>query len=275
MAGEAAVSSSSAARASSPSRARHRGRTGAPYDELLVATGSRPSCRRSRASRSVATGGAARDDRREVPESLVGRRRRSGRAASSRRLYARLGSRGDLVQNGDRLLPRLDPRRRLWQRSSRRRGSSCGSAPRRRGWRRRWPFRLELEAGAGGSRAAPRRTGRANVEGFGLDARPDDREAGDRGRRAAARGRDVWARRRRHRRRALHARGQVPGRVAAANVAGGDARADYRAIPAAVFTDPQVATSGTRAARARQRVVEHRGGLARVHLRSARSGPAS
>jgi pyruvate/2-oxoglutarate dehydrogenase complex dihydrolipoamide dehydrogenase (E3) component len=33
--------------------------------------------------------------------------------------------------------------------------------------------------------------------------------------------------------------------VTAANVAGRDYRADYRAIPAAVFTDPQVASVGT------------------------------
>ena len=38
--------------------------------------------------------------------------------------------------------------------------------------------------------------------------------------------------------------GKYQGRVAAVNVAGGDAVADYRAIPAATFTDPQVATVG-------------------------------
>jgi pyruvate/2-oxoglutarate dehydrogenase complex dihydrolipoamide dehydrogenase (E3) component len=38
--------------------------------------------------------------------------------------------------------------------------------------------------------------------------------------------------------------GKYQGRVAAANVAGIDARADYRAIPAAIFTDPQVASVG-------------------------------
>jgi pyruvate/2-oxoglutarate dehydrogenase complex dihydrolipoamide dehydrogenase (E3) component len=38
--------------------------------------------------------------------------------------------------------------------------------------------------------------------------------------------------------------GKYQARVAAVNVAGGDARADYRAIPAATFTDPQVATVG-------------------------------
>ena len=39
--------------------------------------------------------------------------------------------------------------------------------------------------------------------------------------------------------------GKYQARIAAANIAGEDVRADYRAIPAAVFTDPQVATVGT------------------------------
>jgi pyruvate/2-oxoglutarate dehydrogenase complex dihydrolipoamide dehydrogenase (E3) component len=38
--------------------------------------------------------------------------------------------------------------------------------------------------------------------------------------------------------------GKYQGRIAAINVAGGDARADHRAIPAATFTDPQVASVG-------------------------------
>jgi pyruvate/2-oxoglutarate dehydrogenase complex dihydrolipoamide dehydrogenase (E3) component len=38
--------------------------------------------------------------------------------------------------------------------------------------------------------------------------------------------------------------GKYQARVAAENIAGGSARADYRALPANVFTDPQVASAG-------------------------------
>jgi pyruvate/2-oxoglutarate dehydrogenase complex dihydrolipoamide dehydrogenase (E3) component len=40
--------------------------------------------------------------------------------------------------------------------------------------------------------------------------------------------------------------GKYQARVAAVNVSGGEARADYRAIPAVTFTDPQIASVGTR-----------------------------
>jgi pyruvate/2-oxoglutarate dehydrogenase complex dihydrolipoamide dehydrogenase (E3) component len=40
--------------------------------------------------------------------------------------------------------------------------------------------------------------------------------------------------------------GKYQARVAAVNVAGGEAKADYRAIPAVTFTDPQIGSVGTR-----------------------------
>ncbi len=67
--------------------------------------------------------------------------------------------------------------------------------------------------------------------------------------------------------------GKYQARVAAANVAGGDKRADYTAIPAAVFTDPQVAsvgdTSGEGAVTASYSIES---GVACVDVREARSG---
>ena len=97
------------------------------------------------------------------------------------------------------------------------------------------------------SGAAPRRD-RAQAERRGLrpgGARRRDHAARDRRRRAHARGRGVWAIGDPTGVALLTHVGKYQARVAAANVAGGDYVADYRAIPAAVFTDPQVATVGT------------------------------
>ena len=70
--------------------------------------------------------------------------------------------------------------------------------------------------------------------------------------------------------------GKYQGRVAAHDVAGRKARADYRAIPAVVFTDPQVASVGdTHGGGARHRLewrVEKPRGRRRT---SARSVPGS
>jgi pyruvate/2-oxoglutarate dehydrogenase complex dihydrolipoamide dehydrogenase (E3) component len=67
--------------------------------------------------------------------------------------------------------------------------------------------------------------------------------------------------------------GKYQARVAAANMAGRDVRADYRAIPAAVFTDPQVASvgemQGDRVATARYEIV---GGRLSTYARPRRPG---
>jgi pyruvate/2-oxoglutarate dehydrogenase complex dihydrolipoamide dehydrogenase (E3) component len=219
------------------------------YDHLLVATGSRPAVPPVEGLDELDVWGSREGTSAEkVPESLVVL---GGGAVGVEltQFYARMGARVTVVQNGDHLLPRVE----------RQAGELIGDVLREEGVdvrlgttvtrasRSGSGIRLELKDGQAVEAAQLLvATGRrANVEGFGLDKldvrleRPglvvDDRlSAGER----------VWG------------AGDVTGvalfthvgkyqaRVAAANVAGGDARADYRAIPAAVFTDPQVATVG-------------------------------
>ena len=62
--------------------------------------------------------------------------------------------------------------------------------------------------------------------------------------------------------------GKYQARVAAANIAGRETVADYRAIPSAVFTDPQVASVGRTAARCRDGELRVAGGQA-LDLRAA------
>jgi pyruvate/2-oxoglutarate dehydrogenase complex dihydrolipoamide dehydrogenase (E3) component len=219
------------------------------YDHLLVATGSRPAVPPVEGLDELDVWGSREGtSAEEVPESLVVL---GGGAVGVEltQFYARMGARVTIVQNGDHLLPRVE----------RQAGELIGDVLREEGVdvrlgttvtrasRSGSGIRLELKDGQAVEAAQLLvATGRhANVEGFGLDKLDvrlerrglvvDDRlSAGER----------VWG------------AGDVTGvalfthvgkyqaRVAAANVAGGDARADYRAIPAAVFTDPQVATVG-------------------------------
>jgi len=221
-----------------------------PYDHLVVATGSLPVtppveglAEANHWGSREATSASA------VPESVavVG-----GGAVGCElaQLYSRLGSRVTLVQNGPHLLPRNDPEAaeilaqafaeegielRLGAKATRVEGGG-GSH-----------FRLELE-GEGPVEAERLlvATGRKpRVEGFGFERLDvtiekqgivvDDRLRAGEGVWAAG---DVTGV-------ALFTHvGKYQGRIAAANVAGRDVRADYRAIPAAVFTDPQVASVG-------------------------------
>jgi pyruvate/2-oxoglutarate dehydrogenase complex dihydrolipoamide dehydrogenase (E3) component len=221
-----------------------------PYDALLVATGSRPLLPPIAGLAETAVWGSREaTSATAVPASLavVG-----GGAVGCElaQCYARLGARVTLVQSGDRLLPRVDAEAagilaeafeedgielRLGAKATRVEGGGGD------------PFRLEL---AGQEPVEAERllvaTGRRpNVEGFGLERLDvtlgrggiavDERLAAGDGVWAAG---DVTGV-------ALFTHvGKYQGRIAAMNVAGVDARADYRAIPASVFTDPQVATAG-------------------------------
>jgi pyruvate/2-oxoglutarate dehydrogenase complex dihydrolipoamide dehydrogenase (E3) component len=232
------------ARVEAPGRVRVDGRL-LEYEHLVVATGSTPILP---PVEGLSEGGVwttrEATGAHEVPRRLavVG-----GGAAGCElaQAYRRLGSEVVLVQSS-RLLPQLDADA----------AAVLEEALREEGIELRLGARLErLSAGptlhvAGGEAIEAERAliaigRRANVEGFGLErlgVRLGRRGIETDERLRAADG--VWA------------VGDVTGvalfthlgkyqaRVAAANVAGGDVKADYRAIPAVVFTDPQVATVG-------------------------------
>jgi dihydrolipoamide dehydrogenase len=221
-----------------------------PYDALLVATGSLPVLPPIEGLESAphwtsrdATSASA------VPGSLaiVG-----GGAVGCElaQLYVRLGAKVTLVQGGPRLLPQIDAEvttiltKRLEEDGVDLRFDAKAASVEGGG---NAPFRLELE---GGDAVEAERlliaTGRRpNVDGFGLEnldltferkgIEVDDRLVA---------GENVWAAGDVTGVALFTHVGKYQGRVAAANVAGGDRRADYRAIPAAVFTDPQVAVAG-------------------------------
>jgi pyruvate/2-oxoglutarate dehydrogenase complex dihydrolipoamide dehydrogenase (E3) component len=220
------------------------------YDDLLIATGSLPTTPPVEGLDALEHWGSREaTSTSQVPESLVVV---GGGAVGCElaQFYARIGSRVTLIQNGQHLLPRMDPEGadiladalrgegvelRLGARAKRVVGGN-GS-----------PYRLELEGGESveGERLLVATGRRPNVEGLDLEAlgvtlegsgiRTDERLRAAEGVWAAG---DVTGV-------ALFTHvGKYQARIAAANVAGGDRRADYRAIPAAVFTDPQVAGVG-------------------------------
>jgi pyruvate/2-oxoglutarate dehydrogenase complex dihydrolipoamide dehydrogenase (E3) component len=218
------------------------------YDELMVATGSLPAMppiegledAEPWTSREATSASA-------VPESLI----IVGAGAVGCELaqfYARIGSRVTLVQSGDYILPRVDRDAgdllagilteegvniRLNARASRVERSN-GAIILHLG-------EEELEA----SNILVATGRRPNAEGLGLEAlgvvvgklgvEVDDRLSA---------GEHVWAAGDVTGVSLFTHLGKYQGRVAAANIAGRDQRADYRAIPSAVFTDPQVAAVG-------------------------------
>jgi pyruvate/2-oxoglutarate dehydrogenase complex dihydrolipoamide dehydrogenase (E3) component len=221
------------------------------YDTLCVATGSTPTPPRMEGL-DGAEYWTSREatSRSELPEHLVV----VGGGAVGVELaqfYARIGARVTLIQSGPFLLERVE----------REAGETLAEALAEDGIdvrvgtrphayeRANGGFRLHCTGDGDGEVEGTHlllATGRKpNVEGFGLERLPvslgprgievDDRLRASDGVWAVG---DVTGV-------ALFTHvGKYQGRVAAANVAGHDRRADYRAIPAVVFTDPQVAVVG-------------------------------
>jgi pyruvate/2-oxoglutarate dehydrogenase complex dihydrolipoamide dehydrogenase (E3) component len=219
------------------------------YDELMIATGSVPSMPPIEGLEEAAVWTSREaTSASAVPESLliVGA---GAVGCELAQFYARIGSRVTLVQSGDFILPRInrdagDLLAGIFEEE----GIDIRlNARAKRVSRSEGRLRLELEGDetleATNLLVATGR--RPNVEGLGLEhlavrVGKQGIEVDDR----LAAAEHVWA------------AGDVTGvalfthvgkyqaRVAAANVAGRMRRADYRALPASVFTDPQVAAAG-------------------------------
>ena len=220
-----------------------------PYDALLVATGSVPVVPPVEGLDEVAHWSSREaTSATAVPESLavVG-----GGAVGCElsQAYARLGARVTLVQTGEHLLPRVDPEAAdILAAAFEEEGIEIrygAKATRVQGGDGAYRVELEGQAPVEAEQLLVATGRKPNVEGFGLERlgitigrkgiEVDDGLAAGEGVWAAG---DVTGM-------ALFTHvGKYQGRIAAANVAGGDARADYKAIPASIFTDPQVATAG-------------------------------
>jgi pyruvate/2-oxoglutarate dehydrogenase complex dihydrolipoamide dehydrogenase (E3) component len=216
------------------------------YDSLVIATGSSPVSPALEGLDDVeAWTTREATSAHDVPASLIVL---GGGVAGCElaQLYRRLGAEVTIVQRGERLMPRVDPEAAdLLQAAFEEEGISVrlGSG----GERVEAGTRLTL---AGGETldaeqlliAAGRKP---NAEGLGLEqlgVKISRRgiEVDD-GLRAAD---DVWAIGDCTGVALFTHVGKYQARVAARNVDGGDARADYRAIPSVAFTDPQVAMVG-------------------------------
>jgi pyruvate/2-oxoglutarate dehydrogenase complex dihydrolipoamide dehydrogenase (E3) component len=219
------------------------------YDELMVATGSVPTKppvdgledAAAWTSREATSASAVPDSLIVVGAGAVG--------CELAQFYARVGTRVTLVQSGDYILPRVDREAGdLLAGLFEEEGIEIHLNARAQSVERsNGAVRLELEGEepleATNLLIATGR--RPNVEGLGLERL--DVEVGRNGievdDRLAA-GEHVWAAGDVTGVALFTHLGKYQGRVAAENIAGGDRRADYRAIPAAIFTDPQVASVG-------------------------------
>jgi pyruvate/2-oxoglutarate dehydrogenase complex dihydrolipoamide dehydrogenase (E3) component len=221
-----------------------------PYDELVVATGSSPAMPPLAGLEEVEPW-TSRDAvwASDVPASLVvlgG----GPVGAELAQFFQRLGSGVTLIEHNEHLLARVDAdaggllAERFSEDGMRvlvgEKAASVEPTPS--------GVRVELESGESldGERLLVATGRRPNVEDLGLEelgVELTKQGIGVDDRMRAADG--VWAIGDVAGVGLLTHLGKYQARVAAANIAGRDARADYRAIPAAVFTDPQVASVGT------------------------------
>jgi pyruvate/2-oxoglutarate dehydrogenase complex dihydrolipoamide dehydrogenase (E3) component len=217
------------------------------YDRLVIATGSSPVSPPVEGLEEVESW-TTRDatSSHEVPASLVVL---GGGVAGCElaQLYRRLGAEVTIVQRGERLLPRVDGEA----------ADALQAAFEEEGIRLRLATQAErVEPGVrvvfhdGEALEAQRllvATGRKpTVDGFGLEQLGI--EPGPRGIEVDEHlraGENVWAIGDCTGVALFTHVGKYQARVAAQNVAGGEATADYRAIPAVAFTDPQVASVGS------------------------------
>ena len=219
-----------------------------PYDRLVLATGSRPAIPPIDGLDSVEYWTNREATRtHKVPQSLVVM---GGGpvGAELAQFFSRMGSQVTIVERGERLLGRVhSDAGELMAELFREEGIDVRARRRGRAGRAGHPApplrRLDARGRAAARRDRPpaeRRAARARGA-----RRQDRRRAGSRSTSGCARpADDVWA------------IGDVTGvaqfthvgkyqaRVAAADMAGRRAKADYRAIPAGIFTDPEVATVG-------------------------------
>ncbi len=216
------------------------------YDRLVVATGSRPSVPPVAGLESVEYWtNVEATSAHEVPESLavmgggpVG--------AELAQFFARVGSRVTVIEHGPRLLGRVHEEA----------GAIIGDVFREEGIEVFTGVAVEaVEPGikltlSGGATVEAERllvaTGRRpNTEGLGLEQ--IGVSVGERGVEVDERLRaaeNVWAIGDVNGVALFTHVGKYQARVAAADMCGRDAKADYRAIPAGIFTDPEVATVG-------------------------------
>jgi dihydrolipoamide dehydrogenase len=217
------------------------------YDRLVLATGSSPVSPAVQGLEDVESWTTAdATSAHEVPASLVVM---GGGVAGCElaQLYRRLGAEVTIVQRGDRLIPRVDAEA----------AAMLQEAFEQEGIGLRLGVRVErVEPGvrvvlAGGETLETERllvaTGRRptveslGLEQLGLELTPRGIAVDERLQAAG----DVWAIGDCTGIALFTHVGKYQARIAAENVAGGEARADYRAIPSVAFTDPQVASVGT------------------------------